>query len=123
MQWKKERKHTRIGIKPKRRYEKRFHDHSNSRFGKERFNIGLHFYEKQEKGLGNYFQDALYSDIDSLIIYSGIHPVKFDEYYCMLSKRFPFAIYYKIKEDDLLIDAILDCRQKPDVAEKRLGKK
>ncbi len=82
---------------------------------------GFHFYEKQHQGLGGYFLDSIYSDIDSLIIYSGIHPIKFDTYYCMLSKRFPFAIYYKIEEDDLLIDAILDCRQNPDVTEKRLG--
>lgn len=82
---------------------------------------GFHFYEQQEKRLGNYFLDSLYSDIDSLIICSGTHPVKFGEYYCMLSKRFPFAIYYKIKDDDVLIDAILDCRQNPDVTEKRLG--
>jgi hypothetical protein len=42
---------------------------------------GFHFYEKLGEGLGNYFLDSLNSDIDSLMIYSGIHPVKFDEYY------------------------------------------
>lgn len=83
---------------------------------------GFHFYEKQGEGLGSYFLDSLYSDIDSLIIYSGIHPVKFDGYYCMLSKRFPFAIYYFIKEENIYIDAILDCRQNPGQIEKRLGR-
>lgn len=82
---------------------------------------GFHFYEKQHPALGNYFLDSIYSDIESLIIYSGIHPIKFDIYYCMLSKRFPFAIYYKIKEENILIDAILDCRKNPDDTEKRLG--
>ncbi len=81
---------------------------------------GFHFYEKQLPGLGSYFLDSIYSDIDSLVIYSGIHPIKFD-YYCMLSKRFPFAIYYKLEENDVFIDAILDCRQNPDKAEKRLS--
>lgn len=84
---------------------------------------GFHFYEKQEIGLGNYFLDSLYSDIDSLIIYSGIHPVRFDEYYCMLSKRFPFAIYYYILNETVYVDAILDCRQNPEGIEKRLDRK
>jgi len=39
----------------------------------------------------------------------------------MLSKRFPFAIYYRVKKDTVLIDAILDCRQNPDKTEKRMG--
>ena len=52
---------------------------------------GFDFYEKQEAGLGSYFIDSLFADIDSLLVYAGIHPIHF-EYYRMLSKRFPFAI-------------------------------
>jgi hypothetical protein len=37
---------------------------------------GFKFYEGKEKGLGDYFLDALFSDIDSLVIYAGIHPVR-----------------------------------------------
>ena len=82
--------------------------------GKRDLIRGFHFYEKQGVGLGDYFLDSLYSDIDSLIIYSGIHPVKFYEYYYMLSKRFPFAIYYYVEKETVYVDAILDCRQNPE---------
>ena len=41
---------------------------------------GYWFYEKQSEGLGAYFLDSLYSDIDSLAIYGGIHPICFDKY-------------------------------------------
>ena len=34
---------------------------------------GARFYERQWVGLGEYFSDSLYSDIDSLLIYAGIH--------------------------------------------------
>ena len=34
---------------------------------------GQQFYEQQQEGLGTYFQDALFSDIDSLLLYAGIH--------------------------------------------------
>ena len=64
---------------------------------------GFHFYECQDKGLGVYFLDTLFSDIDSLIVYAGIHPVYFNRYYRLLSRRFPFAVYYRIEEDRILI--------------------
>jgi len=32
---------------------------------------GYHFYERQAPGLGDYFLDSLYSDIDSLLVMPG----------------------------------------------------
>lgn len=81
---------------------------------------GFWFYEKQERGLGGYFIDSLFSDIDSLKIYAGIHQIYFEKYFRMLSKRFPFAVYYRIEEDTVLIYAVLDCRQDPAWIRKRL---
>lgn len=54
---------------------------------------GFHFYEGREAGLGAYFLDCLFSDIDSLLLYAGIHQLVYSYLRC-LSKRFPFAIYY-----------------------------
>jgi hypothetical protein len=31
---------------------------------------GYYFYEQQKEGLGHYFLDSLFSDIDSLLIYA-----------------------------------------------------
>lgn len=36
---------------------------------------GFRFYEAQQAGLGSYFLDSLFADIDSLQIYAGSHPV------------------------------------------------
>ena len=74
---------------------------------------GYWFYEKQSEGVGSYFLDSLFSDIDSLLISAGIHPIYFQKYHRLLSKRFPFAIYYKIENDRILISAVLDCRKDP----------
>lgn len=81
---------------------------------------GFDFYEKQDDNLGAYFLDSLFSDIDSLLIYAGIHPVYFKVYYRILSKRFPFAIYYRIDGNDVMVYAVLDCRRNPAWARKRL---
>ena len=74
---------------------------------------GYWFYEKQKEGLGEYFINTIFSDIDSLKIFAGIHPIFFERYYRLLSKRFPFAIYYKLKNKNILVFAVLDCRQNP----------
>jgi len=58
------------------------------------------FYERQGEGLGDYFFDSLFSDIDSLTLYGGMH-AKFHGYHRMLSKRFPYAVYLPYKEKRL----------------------
>jgi hypothetical protein len=74
---------------------------------------GYHFYEKQSAGLGSYFLDSLFSDIDSLQVYYGKHQQYFGHYYRSLSKRFPFAVYYTVEMPDIVIYAVLDCRRNP----------
>ena len=80
---------------------------------------GFHFYESREPGLGSYFIDCLFSDIDSLFIYAGIHQVVFAHHRC-LSKRFPFAIYYSVEKELVRVHAVLDCRRNPSWIRKRL---
>lgn len=41
---------------------------------------GYRFFEQQEEGLGDYFFDSLFSDIDSLRLYAGIHQKVFGYY-------------------------------------------
>ncbi len=74
---------------------------------------GRIFYERQGEGLGEYFFNSLFSDIDSLILYAGIH-MKYFGFYRMLSKRFPYAIYYKIEnESEVLVYRVLGLRRDP----------
>ena len=80
---------------------------------------GYQFYESQSPGLGSYFLDSLYSDIDSLAYFGGIHQVVFG-YHRQLSKRFPFAVYYRIINDVVVVFAVLDCRRNPSWIRERL---
>ena len=70
------------------------------------------FYEKQNKGLGGYFKDSIISDIESLWLYGGIHRKVFG-LYRLLSKRFPYGIYYEVSQDTVIVVAVLDLRQNP----------
>ena len=80
---------------------------------------GFRFYESRSEGLGDYFLDTIFSDIDSLNIYAGIHSMHFG-YHRLLSKRFPFAIYYHVENDLVRVHAILDCRRNPTWVRDRL---
>jgi hypothetical protein len=81
---------------------------------------GFLFYETQEHGLGDYFLDSISSDIDSLLIYAGIHAKDYG-FYRLLSNRFPYAVYYSMKADVVYVSAILDCRRNLDFISNRLN--
>lgn len=83
---------------------------------------GYAFYERQQAGVGDYFLDSLYADIDALVLYAGIHPKPDNRLHRTLSKRFPFAIYYDLKGDIVTVVAVLDCRQNPASITERLGR-
>lgn len=83
---------------------------------------GFHFYEEQAAGLGTYFLDSLFSDIDSLAIYAGTHSMMFGAHRA-LSKRFPFAVYYDLDGDEVQVHAVLDCRKNPSWIRRRLRRK
>lgn len=86
---------------------------------KEDLREGWTFYEKSCIGLGSYFLDCIQADVRSLIIYAGIHETA-DGFHRMLSKRFPFAIYYLFENERVDVYAILDCRRDPEWIAKRL---
>ena len=74
---------------------------------------GFHFYEAQQPGLGAYFLDNLYGDIESLHLYAGIHRKIWKRYHRLLSKRFPYAVFYTVTGDEISVHAVLDCRRNP----------
>lgn len=83
--------------------------------------VRFRFYEKQQTGLGGYFLDSLYSDIDSLLLYAGIHSQHFGKYR-ILSDRFPYAVYYELREDLIMVRAVLDLRRDPSWISQKLNK-
>ncbi len=74
--------------------------------------IGRDFYDSQDIGVGDYFVDSLLSDIESLRLFHGIHPLHFG-YHRMLADRFPFGIYYENTEETVQVVAVLDLRKDP----------
>lgn len=74
---------------------------------------GQLFYERQGEGLGTYFVDSLFSEIDSLAISGGVHSQVFG-FHRLIARRFPYAVYYRKEEENLVIVwRVLDMRRAP----------
>jgi Plasmid stabilisation system protein. len=80
---------------------------------------GFRFYEHQTSGLGSYFRESILGDIDALAVHGGAHGKVFG-YHRSLSRRFPFAIYYRVDADVVRVRAILDCRRNPSWIRRRI---
>ncbi|MDZ7752556.1 MAG: type II toxin-antitoxin system RelE/ParE family toxin [Gammaproteobacteria bacterium] len=74
---------------------------------------GKRFYERRQRGLGEYFRDSLLSDLESLVVYGGVHQKEFG-LYRMLSKRFPYAVYYELNAHTAYVIAVLPMRRAPE---------
>lgn len=73
---------------------------------------GQRFYARQEHDLGSHFLRSLFADIDSLPHQAGIHPVRYG-FNRLLAKRFPYAVYYRLTGNDVIVFRVLDCRRDP----------
>ena len=73
---------------------------------------GFRFYQRQAPNLGWYFLETLQSDIESLRLYAGIHRRVFG-YHRLLSKRFPYGVYYDLTDEEIRVWRVLDCRRDP----------
>ncbi|MGH7958668.1 MAG: type II toxin-antitoxin system RelE/ParE family toxin [Opitutaceae bacterium] len=78
----------------------------------EDFAAGRQFYDRQRGGVGGYFFDSVFAEIDSLVLYGGIHRMQFG-YHRLLAKRFPYAVYYRVVENEAVVHRVLDCRRDP----------
>lgn len=75
---------------------------------------GYWFYENQEPGLGDYFLQRIYEDLALLGSIAGIHRQLANGAHRMIARRFPYAIYYRIKLKTVEVHAIIDCRRSPE---------
>lgn len=82
---------------------------------------GREFYDKQGENIGDYFWDSLLSDIESLVFFAGIHRKVFG-HHRMLSKRFPYAIYYDVNEDVASVVAVLPMRRNSVWIKEKMGR-
>jgi hypothetical protein len=83
-------------------------------------NDGFIFYEAQQPGLGDYFATCLRADIEGLRVGAGIHRVVYRDYHRLLSRVFPFGIFYTMEDEAPVVWAVVDLRRDPEWIRRRL---
>ena len=76
-------------------------------------NDGFLFYEAQEAGLGDYFATHIRADIEGLRISAGVHRLVYRDYHRLLSRVFPYGIFYTVERDRAVVWAVIDLRRDP----------
>jgi hypothetical protein len=82
---------------------------------------GFLFYEVQEPGLGDYFSACLRADIEGLKVSAGIHRVVYHDYHRLLSRVFPYGIFYTMEKESAVVWAVIDLRRDPAWIRAHLG--
>jgi hypothetical protein len=62
--------------------------------------------------VGAYFIETAFNEIASIKSCGGVHAVHFG-YHRKLIKRFPFAVYYEVRDEIARVVAVLDMRRNP----------
>ena len=84
-------------------------------------NAGFVFYEAQQLGLGEYFVTCLRADIEGLRLTAGAHGVVYRDYHRLLSRVFPYGIFYTRVASEVIVWAVIDLRRDPDWIRTRLN--
>ena len=74
---------------------------------------GCDFYGDIDPNLATYFHDSISADIDSLLLYAGVH-AKVGGWHYTFASRFPFVIWYGVINDNVVVYAVPDGRRDPD---------
>ena len=72
------------------------------------------WYENRSVGLGQDFMRCLDAAFHAIERSPCIYPCVFEEYHRALLKRFPYAVFYEINKDSIMIYAVFHCARNPE---------
>lgn len=82
--------------------------------------VAYAWYEQQRSGLGEAFLSALQAALDDISRHAEAYAVVYRSTRARLTVRFPFVIYYRIREEIVEIVAVLHGRRSAEVWRKRV---
>ena len=74
---------------------------------------GFSWYEQKAPGLGEDFLRLFYACSEELHGYPFIYPKIHGEFRRRLLRRFPYSIYYRVIEDEVVVFGLFHCARDP----------
>ena len=71
------------------------------------------WYEKKAKGLGDEFLRAFYASANEIARTPLISPVVHEAFRRRLLRRFPYAVYFRIENNEIIVFGLFHCARSP----------
>ena len=81
---------------------------------------GYRWYEEKAKGLGDEFLLVFYDGIEQVLEYPLAYARGFDDFRRYLLRRYPYAIYYQIEGNQVIIFGLFHCARDPRTIKSKL---
>ena len=78
-----------------------------------------HWYEERSPGLGAEFRLSLDATIHRISTHPFVYPEQHRGLRHTLVRRFPYAVYFRVSEDIILVVAVIHAKRHPAVARNR----
>jgi plasmid stabilization system protein ParE len=78
------------------------------------------WYEAQQEGLGDQFIDAVDGALESVLAFPAASPVDYRDSRRFLIERFPYCLYYRVEDGDVVVAACLHAARDPKRRRRRL---
>ncbi|MFH1215875.1 MAG: type II toxin-antitoxin system RelE/ParE family toxin [Pseudomonadota bacterium] len=75
--------------------------------------IAFRWYENQRHGLGFEFLDCVEAALHTVLQMPKLYAKHHESFRRVLTRRFPFSIFYTIEKKEIIVHAIFDNRQDP----------
>lgn len=78
------------------------------------------WYDAQQLGLGDEFIDAVEHALESVLAFPVAYPVDYRDARRFLIERFPYCLYYRVEDGDVVVAACLHAARDPKKRRRRL---
>ena len=85
----------------------------------EEFNESAAWYEGQRQGLGLEFIDRVQALLDKILEDPLRYPIVLHDIRECIVSKFPFAIYYRVKKDRIVVLSVIHCSRDPAIWQSR----
>lgn len=80
----------------------------------------IDWYNAQQNGLGDRFLLIVKKQLKSLEKSALQYAIRYDGIRCMPIKKFPFLVHYRVNENIVKVEAILNTYRNPEIWEQRI---
>lgn len=74
---------------------------------------GYAWYEAKAPGLGDDFLRVFYASVGEIPRHPFLHPQVYGDFRRRLLRRFPYAVYFKIEEERVIVFGLFHCARDP----------